>query len=113
MIHHVTLECHPRDADAHRHFWTQLGFRPVGPPPSLADRAAWYERGGTQIHLLWTEDPVIPPDGHVAVRVDDLDALGVALEERTRHWGERRCYTHTPSGHLVEVFEVPPPDSGL
>lgn len=109
MIHHVSLEAQRADAEAHRRFWTALGFVPVEPPLSLAGRADWYERAGTQIHLLWTEDPVVPPSGHVAVRVDSLDALDVALEERTRHWGERRAYARSPGGHVVEVFQVPPP----
>jgi catechol 2,3-dioxygenase-like lactoylglutathione lyase family enzyme len=108
MIHHVTLESHRADADAHRRFWTALGFAPATPPAALAGRADWYERGGTQVHVLWTDAPVVPRRGHVAVRVDDLDALGLALEERERHWGARRCYATAPGGHTVELFEVPP-----
>lgn len=104
MIHHVTLECQRADAAAHRDFWTALGFAPVTPPPSLADRADWYERGGTQIHLLWTDEPRLA--GHVAIVVDDLDALG--FEARTAHWGERRGYMTAPGGHTVEVFERGP-----
>ena len=108
MIHHVSLESQRADAAAHRRFWTALGFAAVTPPEPLRDRADWYERDGTQIHLLWTDDPVVPAQGHVAVRVDDLDALDVDLEERARHWGERRCYARAPGGHVVELFEVPP-----
>ena len=108
MIHHVSLEMQRSEAEAGRRFWTALGFAPVTPPPALADRADWYERGGTQIHLLWTDEPVVPRQGHVAVRVDDLDALTIEIEERARHWGERRCYARAPGGHLVELFEVPP-----
>ncbi len=75
MIHHVSLECQRGDADAHRAFWTALGFAEVTPPAPLRDRAVWFERNGTQIHLLFAETPVVPPDGHVAFQVDDLDAL--------------------------------------
>ncbi len=108
MIHHVTLECQRSDADAHRRFWTALGFVAVAPPKPLAARADWYAHEGTQIHLLWTDAPVVPRQGHVAVRVDDLDALSLPLEERARHWGERRCYATAPGGHTVELFEAPP-----
>lgn len=104
MIHHVTLECERADADAHRAFWTALGFAPAQPPPALADRADWYERGGTQIHLLWKDAPVTA--GHVAIVVDDLSAL--SIEERAQHWGEPRGYLTAPGGHTVEVFEVGP-----
>lgn len=108
MIHHVTLEAQRADSAAHRAFWTALGFRPVTPPASLAERADWYERAGTQVHVLWTEQPVVPPEGHVAVRVDDLEALDLDVEERSRHWGARRGYVRAPGGHRVEVFEVGP-----
>lgn len=108
MIHHVSLECERSDAAAHRRFWTALGFDEVMPPEALRGRADWYERGGTQIHLLWTDAPIVAPQGHVAVRVDDLGALGVELEERAPHWGARRCYARSPGGHVVELFEVPP-----
>lgn len=104
MIHHVTLECRRADADAHRAFWTALGFAPVTPPESLADRADWYERGGTQIHLLWKDAPRVT--GHVAIVVEDLSAL--PYEARAEHWGEPRGYLIAPGGHTVEVFETPP-----
>lgn len=108
MIHHVSLEGHRADADAHRGFWTELGFREVVPAGSLRDRSVWFEREGTQVHVLFADAPVVPDQGHVAVRVDSLDALDLELEERARHWGERRVFTRAPGGHLVELFEVPP-----
>ena len=68
----------------------------------------WFTRAGTQVHLLLMDAPVVPPRGHVAIQVEDLDALGLELEERERHWGERRCHVRAPGGHTVEVFEVAP-----
>lgn len=108
MLHHVSLECARADADAHDAFWRALGFVPATVPDGLAGRAAWYERGGTQVHLLWRDDPVVAPAGHVAVMVDDLDATGLSGEERAQHWGERRVYVTAPGGHTVELFEVAP-----
>jgi catechol 2,3-dioxygenase-like lactoylglutathione lyase family enzyme len=108
MIHHVSLESQPADVSAHRDFWTRLGFREVAPPESLRERSVWFECDGAQIHLLLSDNPDVPRRGHVAVRVDDLDALGLELEERERHWGERRVYTRAPGGHTVELFEVAP-----
>lgn len=109
MLHHVSLECRRGDADAHDAFWRALGFARVPTPESLGDRAAWYAQGPTQVHLLWTEDPVVPPAGHVAVQVDDPSATGLELEERQPHWGAPRFYTRAPGGHTVELFSVPPP----
>ncbi len=113
MIQHVSLECRRADEDAHRSFWQALGFTPVEPPESLRGRSVWLEAGPTQIHLLWADDPVVPHEGHVAVRVDDLaaalaalESAGFAHEERRRHWGAPRHYAHAPGGHTVELFDV-------
>ncbi len=108
MIHHVALEGQRGDAEAHRAFWTELSFVEVTPPAPLRDRAVWFERNGTQIHVLFSDEPVVPHDGHVAVQVDDLDVLDLEFEERAQHWGERRVYARAPGGHRVELFEVPP-----
>lgn len=106
MLHHVSIECARADAGALDAFWRAIGFVPVAPPATLADRAAWYERAGTQVHLLWTDAPAAA--GHVAVVVDDIDATGLQVEERERHWGRRRVYATAPGGHTVELFEIPP-----
>lgn len=115
MLQHVSLECRRANADAHAAFWAALGFAPATAPASLRDRAAWWQAGPTQVHLLWADDPVVPRQGHVAVRVDDLDATLAALaaagfdaEERARHWGAPRFYAHAPGGHVVELFATPP-----
>ncbi len=67
MIHHVALEIRRADAGESERFWAMLGFARVEPPPTLADRAVWVEREGTQVHLMYADDPVVPPAGHVAV----------------------------------------------
>jgi len=115
VIGHVALECRRGDADAHQRFWEALGFSAVAPPPSLGDRAMWLQAGTTQVHLLWTDEPVVPPQGHVAVLVDDLEAalaalaaLDVSTEPRTQHWGAPRHYAQAPGGHTVELFDRPP-----
>ena len=115
MIQHVALECRRADEEAHRRFWHALGFAAVEPPASLRDRATWLESGATQIHLLWADEPVVPPQGHIAVHVDDLAAALAALadagfdhEERRQHWGAPRHYARAPGGHVVELFAVAP-----
>lgn len=115
MLHHVALETRPGDVAAEVRFWGALGFGEVAPPESLRARATWVERAGTQIHLLYAEVPVVAPAGHVAVVCADyaealsrLSALGVELDERTRHWGSPRCVVWSPGGHRVEVMEFPP-----
>ena len=112
----MTVELPRELVDACADFWALLGFERVEPPPSLADRAVWMERAGTQIHLMHVDDPVVPPQGHAAVVGEDYDAAFAALrdagpdpEPRPEHWGAKRCFVHDPAGHRVEVMAAPPP----
>ena len=115
MVQHVTLELRREQADECVAFWALLGFEPVEPPPSLADRAAWVQSGDVQVHLMWVDDPVSLPSGHVAVVPDDYEATLAALrdaghetEPRTEHWGSPRSYVRDPAGNLVELMAWPP-----
>jgi catechol 2,3-dioxygenase-like lactoylglutathione lyase family enzyme len=116
VLQHVALETARADAEAAEEFWRLLGFVPVDPPPSLRERAAWLERGGTQIHLLWSDAPAAPPEGHAAVVVDDYESAlerlrdaGYEVEPRTEHWGAPRAFARAPGGHRVELMSAPPP----
>jgi catechol 2,3-dioxygenase-like lactoylglutathione lyase family enzyme len=116
MLQHVALETRAEDVDAVLAFWALLGFEPVAPPPTLAGRTHWVQRGGTQIHLLLTDEPVVPPAGHAAVVAPDYDAAldalraaGHRVEPRREHWGAPRAFVTDPSGHVVEVMSAPPP----
>ena len=115
MIQHVTLEIPAARAQECVDFWAALGFVEVDPPGVLGERSRWVERRGTQIHLQWVEDPVIPPSGHVAVVAEDFDAtiaalqaLGAAIDRREAHWGAARAFATDPAGHRVELMAAPP-----
>jgi catechol 2,3-dioxygenase-like lactoylglutathione lyase family enzyme len=119
-LQHVSLETRRADVDAEVAFWSLLGFARVEPPSSLRDRATWLQAadGFTQIHLLYADDPVAPPRGHVAVvapAFDDaviaLDAAGFPVEPRTPHWGAPRAYVRSPGGHRVELMAFAPTDA--
>lgn len=114
-IHHVAIETRLSDVEAEVRFWGLLGFQPVEPPETLRERATWVQSGATQIHLLYTGDPVAPPEGHTAVvaadyerTVERLRAAGFAVEDRQQHWGAPRCVVHSPGGHRVEIMARPP-----
>jgi catechol 2,3-dioxygenase-like lactoylglutathione lyase family enzyme len=116
VIHHVALETAPADRDALAGFFALLGFRRVDPPEALRSRAYWLERGATQIHVLFADDAVAPPQGHVAVVAEDYDEAlarlrraGHDVQERTPHWGAPRCFVSAPGGHRVEVMAFTPP----
>ena len=116
MIQHVALETRRADVEAGVAFWALLGFARVEPPPSLAARAAWVQApGGTQVHLLYAEAPVVMPAGHVAVVMPDyeaalarLRAAGHEVDERRRHWGAARGVVIAPGGHRVELMASAP-----
>jgi catechol 2,3-dioxygenase-like lactoylglutathione lyase family enzyme len=115
VIQHVALETLPADGPAAIAFWEKLGFAVVDPPASLRDRAAWLERGATQVHLLWTDEPTTQRAGHVAVvvpayaaTVESLRAAGHRVDSRTEHWGAPRAFTRAPGGHRVELMAAPP-----
>jgi catechol 2,3-dioxygenase-like lactoylglutathione lyase family enzyme len=115
-IQHVALETPRAAVEACVAFYELLGFARVEPPPSLRDRAAWVERDGQQLHLLFEDDPAMPRAGHVAVVCPDyeatlarLRAAGVAVDPRREHWGSPRCFVADPAGHRVEIMRFAPP----
>ncbi len=115
MIQHAAIEVRKDDVDACVAFWALLGFARVDAPPALAARSTWVQAGPTQIHLLYADEPVVAPAGHVAVIVADYDATLAALREagfepqpRTEHWGSPRAFVRSPSGHRVELMAAAP-----
>lgn len=114
-LQHVSLEIRAGDVEAEVRFWGLLGFGPVEPPGRLGERSAWVQAGGSQIHLLFATDPVVAREGHVAVVAADyaptlqrLSQAGIEIDERTAHWGARRCFVRSPAGHRVELMAAPP-----
>ena len=114
-LQHVSLEVRPEQVPAEREFWGLLGFEPVDPPGTLGERSAWVQRNGTQIHFLFADDPVTPPEGHVAVVAEDYDLTvgrlrhaGFDVEAHREHWGAPRSFVTSPAGHRVELMAAPP-----
>jgi hypothetical protein len=114
MLHHVTLEVSPSDLGRAAEFWALLGFAEVDPPPDLASKYIWFERGGTQIHLMAADSPTIPPSGHPAIVVPDFEATLERLEEsgfevtpKRERWAAR-ADAIAPGGHRVELMAAPP-----
>jgi catechol 2,3-dioxygenase-like lactoylglutathione lyase family enzyme len=115
MLQHVTIEVTDAQVEPCAGFYALLGFERVQPPASLAGRADWLERDGTQVHLMRSDEPVVPPNGHLAVLVSDYSATLEALrdagfepEPRREHWGAPRAFVRDPAGHRVEVMAGSP-----
>lgn len=114
MLHHVGIEVEPADLERSVELWQALGFARVEPPAALSE-FIWLERDGTQIHLMPTARPTVPPRGHTAVVVVDFDAAvavlrarGFEVERRREHWGSPRAVVIAPGGHRVELMASPP-----
>ena len=115
MIQHVAIEVRQADVPDCVRFWALLDFEQVPAPGALADRSTWVQAGATQIHLLHADEPVIAPEGHVAVVAEDYDATLQALREagfepapRREYWGSPRAFVRCPAGHRVEVMAFAP-----
>lgn len=115
MIQHVAIEVREADVAACVRFWALLGFDHVDAPPALAARSTWVQAGATQIHLLHADEPVVAPEGHVAVVAEDYEATLQALRDagfepapRREYWGSPRAFVRCPAGHRVEVMAFAP-----
>jgi len=114
VLHHVGIEVTPAEIERTVELWQLLGFGLVEPPATLSE-FTWLERGGTQVHLMPTESPTVPPRGHTAIVVADFeDAFatlathGFEVERRREHWGVPRARVIAPGGHRVELMAAPP-----
>jgi hypothetical protein len=114
VLHHVGIEVAPPDVEAAAGFFKLIGFERVEPPATLAEYT-WLERGGTQIHLMPTDEPTVPSPGHLAIVAPDFDATvallrehGFEVEAKREHWGQPRALAIAPGGHRVELMAAPP-----
>jgi catechol 2,3-dioxygenase-like lactoylglutathione lyase family enzyme len=115
VLHHVSLEVPPDLIERSTEFWELLGFEHITAPEPIAEFVAWFERDGTQIHLIQSTEPTVPQAGHAAVVAPDFQAAcdrlreaGFEVEEARELWGERRAFATAPGGHLVELMAAPP-----
>lgn len=114
MLHHAGIEVVPADLERSVELWQLLGFALVEPPATLSE-FVWLEREGTQIHLMPTDSPTVPPRGHIAVVAPDFERTFAALSEhdfkverRREHWGVPRALAIAPGGHRIELMAAPP-----
>ncbi|MDX6609250.1 MAG: Glyoxalase-like domain [Solirubrobacterales bacterium] len=114
MLHHVGIEVAPAEIERAVELWQLLGFSLVDPPESLSE-FTWLERDGTQVHLMPTEFPTVPPRGHTAIVVADFELTfnelrehGFEVERHREHWGVPRAVVIAPAGHRVELMAAPP-----
>ncbi|HEY0391691.1 MAG TPA: VOC family protein [Solirubrobacterales bacterium] len=114
MLHHVGIEVSPAQIEHTIELFQLLGFELVQPPVTLSE-FTWLERDGTQVHLMPSDAPTVPPRGHTALVVGDFEPTfaalaehGFEIERRREHWGTPRALVFTPDGHRVELMARPP-----
>lgn len=115
MLHHVAIEVLPGDGERFGEMLEAIGFERSEAPAELEGRIPWYERAGTQVHLILTEGATVPALGHAAfvatdfeADVERLRAGGFEVTEARELWGEQRAFVLAPGGHRIELMAAPP-----
>jgi YD repeat-containing protein len=113
-INHVSIHAH--DLEQSAAFYEQLFGMERIPTPTFAFPVTWLRVGSQQLHLFVRSDVRAPQFHHVALNVDDFDAVyWRAQEQRLRDDsaffsgmyelpdGSVQMYLRDPAGNLVEV----------
>jgi hypothetical protein len=115
MLHHVSIEVLPADAERFAEMLEAIGFAAIEAPEDLGGRIPWYEREGTQVHLIVTEGATVPVLGHAAfvapafqADVERLRGLGFEVEDARELWGQPRAFVLAPGGHRIELMAAAP-----
>jgi catechol 2,3-dioxygenase-like lactoylglutathione lyase family enzyme len=118
-LHHSSLLV--SDLEEARAFYEGiLGLTPSPKRPPLKFDGIWYELGEQQIHLLVLPNPDArrepPPHGgrdrHVALLIDDLEGMRLALEAAGIPYtfsqsGRPAIFCRDPEGNGFELIEPP------
>lgn len=107
------------DVDVTRTFYEAvLGLNPSPQRPDLGFPGVWYEFGAQQIHVLALAN--VPQqihhvhggrDRHIALAVDDIDALKAKLDAENIAYtlsrsGRRALFCRDPDGNALEFVEI-------
>lgn len=122
------LALHVADLERSVAFYTRyLGLQPMRAAARI-NTVRWLQAGSFELHLIGgrTKPIDVPIDVHLALRVQDLDAVMKRLDAdkiawsdsdknprvtQTRRDGIRQIYLQDPDGYWLEVNELPIPGS--
>ena len=131
LIHHINVQISNRERT--RDWYTKvLGAEFLDRGPELNDRQLQLRLGSAEIHFTETPRPSTIPSSHVALEVDDWDAMLAHLEKlgiphartfrastrpniggtdpyqgRREDTGEHYTYIHDPDGNMIELVYHP------
>jgi catechol 2,3-dioxygenase-like lactoylglutathione lyase family enzyme len=108
-LHHVSLGA--EDVDESTRFYVEVLGGRLLPRPDFGFAGAWVEIGGSQVHLITSEER---PSGanHFALQVPDRDAavselrtkgVDVRVSERDLPGTGKQAFFTDPSGNLIEL----------
>ena len=107
-VHHVSINV--SDVSEALEFYVDvLGLMPRADRPDFSFGGAWLDVGAQQIHLIEGEPPG-DVGQHVALHVEDIDAVvkelqerGVAVTTPKAVGNGRQSFLHDPSGNRIEL----------
>lgn len=113
-VHHVSVNV--SDVPGALAFYVDvLGLTPRDDRPDFDFDGAWLDVGAQQIHLI-AADPPADRGQHVALQVEDLDAVvdelrgrGVDVTAPARVGSGRQAFLHDPSGNRIELNQPSAP----
>lgn len=116
LLHSSILAC---DLERARAFYEGvLGLGASTQRPDLGYPGAWYDLGAQQIHILalaQAPQPILAEHGgrdrHIALAIDDIDALKAKLDEMKIAYtlsrsGRRALFCRDPDGNALEFVET-------
>ena len=113
-LEHAQLAMPPgQEARARVFYVGVLGLTEIPKPAELAGRGGcWFEAGLVKLHLGVEADFHPAKKAHVALVVDDLDALleraraaGIEVVDTAPFQGFSQVYVHDPFGNRLELLQ--------
>lgn len=110
QIHHVSLMVTDLD-QADDFYGNVLKLRRL-PRPDFPSQGLWFEVGGSQLHVILTDQAEAPSARHTAFVVDDLEAIAYRILQRDLPlwndipldgWIRKHC--HDPFGNGIELLQ--------
>lgn len=116
-LHHVQVLCPAGGEEAARRFYGKLlGLRELRKPATLAADGVWFVLDDDrQLHVgvMRTGEQPARNRSHLALEVDDLDAILLRLRAAGHAWknppevpGWQRIHTNDPFGNGIELLEI-------
>jgi YD repeat-containing protein len=113
-FNHVSI--HADDLDESTRFYEEVFGMERLPTPRFREPVRWLRLGDQQLHLFKREDAESPRYHHIALDVDDFEAVYATAKERGLLDGETwhrplrvhpsgwvQMYIRDPAGNLVEI----------